>query len=80
MSADVQRIEPKDGNVGPIAWIDEFKDLAKFVKGGDVRAPECFEDIACFHPNFVSRADRPTSRRVLPANRDTTSGTGHEVR
>ena len=80
MPVDVQRIDPKDGKVDPIPCIDKFEDVVKFVKGGDVIAPECFEDIACFHANFISRADRPTSRRVFSADRDTTSGTGHEVR
>ena len=80
MPVDGRRIGPKDGKVDPISCIDEFEDLVKFVKRGDVIAPECFEDIAWFHANFMSRADRPMSHRVFPADRDTTSGTGHEVR
>ncbi len=55
MPVDVRRIDPKDGNVDPIACIDEFVDLAKFIQGGDLIAPECFEDIARFHTNFIRR-------------------------
>ena len=56
MPVDVRRIEPKDGNVDPIACIDEFENFTQLVKGRDVIAPERFENIACFHPNFISRA------------------------